>query len=184
MLRGNVGRCPHCRRIGCWELTRGDQADDRLIAEVRFNIAFEQMIVAALTSAAVSAVCIILLRIGNLVWTGVWTFRATLMSLYYGVSFAAIFFLLAFAGAALIGAPLFRALEKAKYRKLWPYYFAAVLVGLLCTAAMGLPVSIEQPVNILLLAPGVMMVAIFGRLIRPFWNAHRSPLHSGSLTIH
>ncbi|MCA8890089.1 MAG: hypothetical protein KDA46_14740, partial [Parvularculaceae bacterium] len=151
---------------------KGNQSDDHLIAEVRLNIAFEQMIVAALGSSAVSALCIVLLKIGILIGNGVWTISATFMSFYHGISFAAIFFLLSFAAAALIGAPLFRVLEKAKYRRLWPYYFAAAFVGFLCTAALGSPVSIEQPANILRLAPGIMMVAFFGRLIKPFWSAH------------
>ncbi|MEZ5895466.1 MAG: hypothetical protein R3C51_03615 [Parvularculaceae bacterium] len=160
------------------------QADDRLIAQVRLNIAFEQLIVAALSSAAVSVACIVLFRIGALIWSGVWTVRATFMALYYGISFGAIFFLLAFAAAALVGAPLFRALEKAKYRKLWPYYFAAVLAGFFCTSALGSPVSVERPANIFLMVPGLLMVAIFGRLIRPFWSAHPFPADNRSISIH
>jgi hypothetical protein len=145
--------------------------NDRVIASIRANIVFEKLIVSVLTIACITGVAHFLI---GLFW------RAASVSLTFGgagaalveaVSYAFIFFLAGFAASLAIGIPLFRALEKAKIRKIWPYALAGFIVSLVIVAAAGVAPTFEAPARALHLLPGIAAALLFGRKMRPFWIA-------------
>lgn len=146
-------------------------SDLRVIASIRANIVFEKLIVSVLTIACITGVAHFLI---GLFWrassVGL-TFGAAAAAMVEAVGYAFIFFLAGFAASLAIGIPLFRALEKAKIRKIWPYALAAFAVSLVIAAAAGLAPSFEAPARALHLLPGIAAALLFGRKMRPFWIA-------------
>lgn len=146
-------------------------SDLRVIASIRANIVFEKLIVSVLTIACIAGVGHFLI---GLFWRASSTslnFGAAGAALVEAVSYAFIFFLAGFAASLAIGIPLFRALEKAKLRKVWPYALAAFAVSLIIVAAAGIAPAFEAPARALHLVPGVAAALLFGRKMRPFWIA-------------
>ena len=143
--------------------------NDRVIASIRANIVFEKLIVSVLTVSGVAGMAHLFI---GLVWrAAAISVGGAIAALVAAVSFAFLFFLAGFAASLAIGIPLFRALEKAKIRRVTPYVLAAVAVSLIILIAAGSAPSFEEPARGLYLVPGVAAALLFGRKMRPFWNA-------------
>lgn len=146
-------------------------ASDAVIAEIRTNIVFEKLIVSVLTVAGIAGAA-------HFIFGVLW--RASAIGLSPGggaaamiaaLSYAAFFFIAGFAVSLTVGIPLFRALEKAKIRKAWPYVAAASAASFLISALAGEAPSVEEPGRLLNLIPGVAAAVLFARKMRPFWSA-------------
>ncbi len=147
------------------------KSQDRVIAEIRANIVFETMVGSVLTAAAASGVLYFLIGIGARAASGQVSLGGAGAALFDAISFTFLFFLAGFAASLAIGIPLYRTLEKAKIRKLWPYVAAAFSVSLVILAIAGLLPSYEAPARLLFLAPGVGAALLFGRKMQRFWRA-------------
>lgn len=141
------------------------------MAEVRANIVFEKMIVSVLTVAAIAGAAHFLLDVAARLIGGALSLAGVGGALFGAISFVFLFFLAGFAAALAIGIPLFKSLERAKIRKVWPYALAAFAVSLGVLAAAGLAPSFEAPARALYLAPGLAAAHLFARKMRPFWRA-------------
>ncbi len=145
--------------------------NDRVVAAIRANIVFEKLIVSVLTVASVAGLAHLLF---GLVWrasSSALSAGSAATALVEAVSFAFLFFLAGFAASLAIGIPLFRALERAKIRLVWPYASAAFAVSLVIMIAAGNAPSFDAPTRALYLVPGVAAALLFGRKMRPFWRA-------------
>lgn len=145
--------------------------NDRLIASIRADIVFERMIVSVLTIAVLAGVARLIIGVIWRASSAGLTLGAAGTAVFEAVGYAFLFFLAGFAAALAIGIPLFRALEKVKIRKTWPFALAAFAISLAILAAAGLAPSIEAPARALHLVPGVAAALLFGRRMRPFWIA-------------
>lgn len=145
--------------------------NDAVIASIRANVVFEKMIVSALTVAGPAGLAHFAIGIGGRILAGALSIGAAGTALFNAIGYAFLFFLAGFTASAAAGIPLYRALEKAKIRKVWPYALAAFALGFLILAAIGLAPSFEAPARALYLLPGVAAAILFGRKMRPFWLA-------------
>jgi len=145
--------------------------NDRVISDIRANIVFEKLIVSVLTIAAISGAAHLAISATIGLAKGAMS-PGFLASAFVGAAaFAFSFFLAGFASSLAIGIPLFKALERQKLRKVWPYVLAAFAVTVAILAAAGAAPSFEAPWRALLCAPGVAAAILFGRKMRPFWIA-------------
>lgn len=148
--------------------------NEELIAQIRANLAFEQMVVAVLYGAlgcgAVYVIVSVLMTV-----TGGLSFSGLLSSVLSGLLYTFIIFLVGFSAAVVIAIPLFMTLEKRRHRKVWPYFVAVVVVELAFLAIVkgDLFFFLGAPVftGIALLLPGPIIAVIFGRLMAPLWRA-------------
>ncbi|MCB2096904.1 MAG: hypothetical protein KDE05_04665 [Parvularculaceae bacterium] len=147
------------------------QDEAGVIAEIRANVVFEKMIVSVLTVAGFSAAAHFLIAFALRLSANALSFAGLGSLVMNAILFAAFFFLAGFAASVAIGIPLFRALEKAKLRKPWPYGLAALVVSFLILAAAGAPPSVEAPQRALYLLPGLAAALLFARRMKPFWEA-------------
>ncbi|MFZ5616740.1 MAG: hypothetical protein ACOZAA_05400 [Pseudomonadota bacterium] len=145
--------------------------NDAVVASIRANIVFEKMIVSALTVAGPAGVAHFMIGLGGRIAAGAFSIVGAGTELFNAIGYAFLFFLAGFAASAAVGIPLYRALERAKIRKMWPYALAAFALSFLILAAIGLAPSFETPARALYLVPGVAAAFLFGRKMRPFWLA-------------
>lgn len=145
--------------------------NDRVTASIRANIVFEKMIVSALTISAPAGFAHFAMGFGERILAGTPPLGAAGTALFNAIGYAFLFFLAGFAASAAVGIPLFRALEKARVRKTWPYALAAFALSFVILAAIGFAPSFEAPARALYLLPGVAAAILFGRKMRPFWLA-------------
>lgn len=145
--------------------------NDAVVASIRANIVFEKMIVSALTVAGPAGVAHFMIGLGGRIAAGAFSIGGAGTELFNAIGYAFLFFLAGFAASAAVGIPLYRALERAKIRKMWPYALAAFALSFLILAAIGLAPSFETPARALYLVPGVAAAFLFGRKMRPFWLA-------------
>lgn len=145
--------------------------NDNVIASIRANIVFEKMIVSALTIAGAAGLAHFAIGLSARIIGGALSIGAAGGALFDAIGYAFLFFLAGFAASAAIGIPLFRALEKAKIRKSWPYGLAAFALSFVVLAVIGLPPSFDAPARALYLLPGVAAALLFARKMRPFWLA-------------
>lgn len=152
----------------------GPPDPDKVMAQVRANIAFEHMVVAVLIGAAASGVVLFVVNNAFSAAKGAWTF-ATFASIAMGtIYFVFLAFLAGFLAAVVVAMPLFLVLEKLKVRKVWPYALAAAAVGFAALWVVQGRVPFDQPAEIVFLLPGVLMALLFGRRMRPIWRAATS----------
>ena len=147
------------------------QDEAGVIAEIRTNVVFEKMIASVLTVAGFSAAAHFLIALALRLSANALSLAGLGSLVMNAILFAAFFFLAGFAASVAIGIPLFKALEKAKLRKSWPYGLAALVVSFLILAAAGAPPSVEAPQRALFLLPGLVAAILFARRMKPFWNA-------------
>lgn len=144
---------------------------DAMVAEIRANIVFEKLLLAVLSVAAATGAAHFAF---GLIWrasaVGV-SFSGFIAALIGALTYAGFFFIAGFGISVALGVPLFRALEKAKYRKAWPYIAASFVAGFVLLAFAGKAPSVEAPARIIHLLPGVAVAALFARNMRPLWRA-------------
>lgn len=145
--------------------------NDRVIASIRANIVFEKLIVSVLTVAAISGAAHFVISCVALFAAGALSQGAAAAALMAAIGFTFFFFIAGFGASLAIGIPLFKALEKEKLRRVWPYCLAAFAVGLVVLAAAGAAPSFDAPWRALYLAPGIAAAILFGRKMRPFWRS-------------
>ena len=149
----------------------GPSDPDRILAQVRANVAFENMVVAVLTGAAASGVLLFAVNNAFSIAKGSWTF-GTFASIAMGsLYFVFLAFLAGFLTAVVVAMPLFLGLEKLKVRKIWPYAAAAAGVGFVALWIVGGQIPFERPAELVLLLPGILMAVLFGLRMRPIWRA-------------
>jgi len=145
--------------------------EQNLFAEIRANIVFEKMIVSVLVVSGFSGLAHFAIAFFLRIAAGAISIGGFGTILFNAFLFAAFFFLSGFAASVAIGIPLFKALEKAKLRKAWPYCIAAFAVSFIILLAAGSPPSVEAPHRFLFLLPGLAAALLFARRMRPFWEA-------------
>lgn len=144
---------------------------DPVVSQIRANIVFENMIVSVLTIAGAAGSAHFLIGVGMRASEGSLSFGAAGGAFVAAIGFAFLFFVAGFAASLAIGIPLFRALERAKFRRVWPYCLAATAVSMAVLAAAGAAPSFGAPSRALYLVPGIAAALVFGRRMRPFWIA-------------
>lgn len=147
---------------------------EQVFSQVRANIAFEHMLVAALTA---SVACGALKLFAGLVSYALhgWSLGGLFSAAYGAFAFACMSFLVGFFAAVVAGLPLFLALERAKLRKTWPYVVAAFFIE--CVTALiaaGGALTFDDLLangRWMIFLPGVAAAVLFGRRMRPLWRA-------------
>lgn len=145
---------------------------ERIYSHIRAHIAFEHMLVSVLLGTAVSAAALFAVNNVFSIAKGGWRLATLLSTGMAAVWFAFTAFLIGFAAVIAVVAPLFLALEKIRYRRLWPYLAAAALVQFAAYALIfGPPPLFEKPATFFIFAPGLLMAVLFWRRIQPLWRA-------------
>jgi hypothetical protein len=144
---------------------------ERIVHSIRANIVFEMMIVSVLTVAVAAGAIHFAINIAQRAAAGLLSFAGLANDLIAAVSYAVLFFLAGFAAGLVAGVPLFRFLERAKFRKIWPFVLGAAAIGVVILSAAGAAPSFDSPWRIAHLAPGVAAAWLFGRKLRPLWAA-------------
>ncbi|MEQ8176947.1 MAG: hypothetical protein RIC52_00015 [Amphiplicatus sp.] len=146
--------------------------EDELVAQIKAHIAFEHMLVSVLIGAGVSAAALFVVNNAVSLAKGGWSLAIFLATGLDAVWFAFVVFLVGFGAVVAVGVPLFLALEKVPYRRLWPYILAAVILQYAAHALIfGPPPLFEKPATFLIFAPGLLMAGLFWRRIQPLWRA-------------
>lgn len=145
--------------------------NERVLASIRTNIVFEKLIVSVLTVAGVAGAAHFIIGLLARFSGGSFSLEGLVAVLLAAAGFSVFFFIAGFAVSLAIGIPMFRALEKAKLRKTWPYAAAAALCSLAILSAAGAAPSFEAPWRAVYLVPGLAAALLFGRKMRPFWLA-------------
>ncbi len=159
--------------------------NDRVIASIRINMVFEKLIVSVLAVAGVAGIAHLLAGVVSRAIAGFFSLEGLVNAALAAVGFSFFIFVAGFAASLSVGIPMFRALEKAKFRKAWPYIIAAAAFSLIVLAAVGAAPSFEAPWRIIYLVPGVAAALLFGRKMRPFWlAADRSDAAAPVITRH
>lgn len=147
---------------------------DELVEQIRAHIAFEHMLVSVLIGAGVSAAALFVVNNAVSLAKGGWGLAVLLSTAMSAVWFAFVAFLVGFGAVVVVGVPLFLALEKIPYRRLWPYLAAAVVLQYAAHALIfGPPPLVETPAAFLIFAPGLLIAGLFWRRIQPLWRAGR-----------
>lgn len=128
------------------------------------------MTVSAVGAAALSAAAMLFIGVVAGAVRGAFGPALVLETVVAAAVFAGVVFLAAFAAAVAIGVPLFVWLEKAHYRRAWPYFAAALMVQF---AAVGLAFGgvPTEPRQLACLLPGLLFALLFSRRIGPVWRA-------------
>ena len=151
-----------------------DRRNEEIVQQVRANVAFEHMVAAVLIGAGVSGAALFLMNeFFSLMKIGF--SLGALVSIAMNAIWAAfLIFLGGFAAAVVFGVPLFLSLERAKYRRTWPFFVAAIAAHLIALALIsgGVP-AIETPAALLFFTPGLLVAFLFARRIAPLWEASR-----------
>ncbi len=151
------------------------QEQSDIAAEVRINVAFEQMVLSVLTGAFVGGGATLLFGLITSLVTGAFSISVLLSVLLNTLLVSFLIFLVGFFASLVIGAPLFSALERAKRRTLWPYLGAALGVALIVLSFMqgGLPLAEDFSVGLVLavILPAIVIAVTFARFMQPHWRA-------------
>lgn len=149
--------------------------EQEILAQIRAHVAFEKMVVAALISAAICGVSVGLLALGRELLRGASIYGVT-QAFIDMLAVSGFVFLGGFGGAAIVGIPIFRALDDTRKGAWWPYVLAALFLNLAILAMAGAMPSFADPKGFLLLAPGIMIALIYHFLMRPvFAQRTQSP---------
>lgn len=161
-------------------LHRGED-EEKFVAEIRANIAFEKMVLAALATAlGCGAVALLASAVSVFRGGGLFALADAAID---GFAVAAFVFLGGFGGAAVVGVPLFRKLKEEKRRLRAPWLIASLAVNLLALTVAGRFPTFDAPMRFLLLAPGFIMPLVFMRLMAPLWRGRDGEPASGSGTV-
>ena len=144
--------------------------------KIRFNIAFEHLVLSVLTGAAFAGLFLFTWRFLAAAISGGLSFGVLLTTILGGAAMALSVFLIGFFAGVVVVMPLFRFLEKRKRRTVSAYLVAAIVIGAVALlAASSLP-GVGAPtaaVAISTLAASLLAGAEFGRRLRPLWRAAR-----------
>ncbi len=145
-----------------------------IFEQIRANWAFEHLIVSVLAGAGVGGALTFLAALGGALITNGGIIAALGPALAKSVLIAVLIFLIGFLSGVLLIAPLFRALERAKRRSVWPYVAAALIIAGLALALVS-NVRAAHPVGPGVAAPvltaSVVIAVLFARRMRPLWRA-------------
>ncbi|MEO1243936.1 MAG: hypothetical protein AAFX54_18660 [Pseudomonadota bacterium] len=155
--------------------TPASQEQSDIAAEVRINVAFEQMVLSVLTGAFVGGAATLLFGLITSLATGAFSISVILSVLLNTLLVSFLIFLVGFFASLVIGAPLFSALERAKRRTLWPYLGVALGVALIVLSFMqgGLPLVEDFSIGLILavVLPAIVIAVTFARFMQPHWRA-------------
>lgn len=146
-----------------------------LYRQIRANVAFEHMVMAALIAAAASGGVVFVFQSADAIFSGRWTVSALFGAAYNAMLFSFVAFLIGFFAVVAVGLPLFLMLERVKLRKVWPYAVAGAMIELIAAGfvlkRIPLVTDFASLENAPLLIPGVLAALIFGRRMKPLWEA-------------
>lgn len=143
-----------------------------MLAELRSRAAFEHMLMSVLASAGVSGLAVFGYENVAAIARGGWSFAALLPIALGAVWVVFLVFLIGFGATVAVGAPLYVALERARYRRLWPYLLVALAIQYLALLLLaGPPPLLDKPQTVVLFLPGTMAAVFFWLRIRPVWRA-------------
>ncbi len=146
----------------------------QMVEEIRANVAFEQLIGSLVSGAALGGACyfvvgfIVLLVTGGLSAPGVFSLVLSTLTACLSI------FLIGFFAGVVVVTPLFKALEKAKRRNVWPYAAAALGV---CVASLITLANLPRLPNpglasiVAVLSAGLFTAFDFGRRMDPIWQS-------------
>lgn len=149
-----------------------DPAD--IIEQIRTNWAFEHMIVAVLTGAGVGGALTFLTALGGALLSHAGLGPALGPAFVKAVLVAFLVFLIGFLSGVVIVAPLFRAMERARRRSVWPYavaLLAIAAVALALASNLSGPAGVGPGVVMAVVASSVVIAVLFARRMRPLWRA-------------
>lgn len=143
-----------------------------MLAELRSRVAFEHMLMSVLASAALSGLAVFGYDNLAAMARGGWSLAAVLPIALGAVWVVFLVFLIGFGATVAVGTPLHMALERARYRRLWPYLLVALAIQYLALLLLaGPPPLLDKPQTVVLLLPGAMAALFFWLRIRPVWRA-------------
>lgn len=156
-------------------LMPGPSDPAQVFSQVRANIAFEHMVAAVLIAASVSGAALLLLNGFFLIAKGAGSLPGLFSIAMDAIYFTFLAFLIGFFASVLAGLPLFMGLERMKLRKAWPYVAVAVLIEYAVYSIQhGNVLMVDDlsfPAGIVLFLPGVLAALLFGRRMKPLWEA-------------
>ena len=155
-------------------MSRPTQHQAEIFEQIRANWAFEHLIVSVLTGAGVGGVLTFAIALGSVTISGALAASGIAAIFVKALLVTFLIFLAGFLSGVLIVAPLFRALEKAKRRSIWPYvaaFLAIAAAGLLLVSNMRGSASVGLDVAIPVMAASVVIAFVFARRIKPLWRA-------------
>ncbi|NOX83772.1 MAG: hypothetical protein GXP06_12470 [Alphaproteobacteria bacterium] len=146
----------------------------QFVEEIRANVAFEHLVAAIVSGAALAAAIFFVLDFAALVFAGALSAPNFLALILKSFTLCIMVFLIGFLAGALIVTRMFKALEKAKRRSVWPYLAASIgvtgfsLIMLFSLQNAGAP---EMALIIAVIAAGLFIAFDFGRRMSPLWRA-------------
>lgn len=149
-------------------------SDDRIFEQIRANVAFEHIVVAVLSGAALCGAISLILQLAAMLVAGVFSFGVLLTIFMNALIAGFVFFLVGFAGGALIVTPLFRMLEKSRRRSGWPYGAAALgvaVASLIAASTMPFAGAPSLFAIFAVIASSIATALIFARRMKPLWAA-------------
>ena len=145
----------------------------RIIEEIRSNVAFEQFIGSILTGAALGGVLFFSIHL-TLGFIHKYAIGALLLSVTLQTMLLTfLIFLIGFFTGVFVINPLFKVLERAKRRTVWPYLAAVMGVVLFSLTVLSQLSQVVAPGNLLVaivVASGLVIAFDFGRRMRPVWK--------------
>ncbi len=144
------------------------------VEEIRANVAFEHLVAAIVSGAALAGAIFFVLDFAGLLFAGALSAPNLLALILKSFTLCIMVFLIGFLAGALIVTPMFKALEKAKRRTVWPYVAAATgVTGFSLIAVFSLPNAGAPDVALMIavIAAGLFIAFDFGRRMTPLWRA-------------
>ncbi len=146
----------------------------QFVEEIRANVAFEHLVAAIVSGAALAGSIFFVLDLTGLFFAGALSAPNLLALILRSLTLCIMVFLIGFLAGALIVTSLFKALEKVKRRSVWPYLAASIgviaisLITLFSLPNAGAP---EMALIIAVIAAGLFIAIDFGRRMTPLWRA-------------
>ncbi|MEM9495056.1 MAG: hypothetical protein AAGA09_03555 [Pseudomonadota bacterium] len=159
-------------------MDRGDN-DEKIVRDVRLNVAFEHAITAVLVGALATGALSFLLAVFSIVFEGGFGLVALGGAFVSSLAKGFFVFIAGFFFSITVMTPLFALLERAQYRRGWPFFAAAVAVSLLIMLALEGQATALSRFGVDALAgiffPALIIAALFVRAIAPYWRAPQEP---------
>jgi hypothetical protein len=146
----------------------------QFVEEIRANVAFEHLVAAIVSGAALAAAIFFVLDFAGLVFAGALSAPNFLALILKSFTLCIMVFLIGFLAGALIVTSLFKTLEKAKRRSVWPYLAASIgVTGFSLIMLFSLPGAgaLDLALIIAVIAAGLFIALDFGRRMSPLWRA-------------
>ncbi len=146
----------------------------QFVEEIRANVAFEHLVAAIVSGAALATAIFFVLGFAGLVFASALSAPNLLALILKSITLCIMVFLIGFLTGALIVTSLFKALEKAKRRSVWPYVAASIgVIGISLITLFSLPNAGAPDLALIIavIVAGLFIAFDFGRRMSPLWRA-------------